>query len=113
MAMLLLGSEQNVMVKPEVESTPKPEQEQESKFSYQVAWVVAVPSKNGHIVNLSCSQRQETMLSQDTEKIKFQNKIFEGMYIFYVQNDKLIFIFFVQFATSLTLALRFQWHISI
>ena len=111
MAMLLLGSGQNVMVKPEVESTPKPEQEM--KFSYQVAWVVAVPSKNGHIVNLSCSQRQETMLSQDTEKIKFQKKIFEGMYIFYVQNNKLIFTFFVQFATSPTLALRFQSHISI
>ena len=112
MAMLLLGSGQNVMVKPEVESTPKPEQEM--KFSYQVAWVVAVPSKNGHIVNLSCSQRQETMLSQDTQKIKFQNKIFEGKYeYFYVQTNKLIFIFFVQFATSLTLELRFQWHISI
>ena len=100
------------MVKPEVESSPKPEQEM--KFSYQVAWVVAVPSKNGHIVNLSCSQRQETMLSQHTQKIKFQNKIFEGKYeYFYVQTNKLIFILFVQFATSLTLALRFQWHISI
>ena len=112
MAMLLLGSGQNVMVKPEVESTPKPEQEM--KFSYKVAWVVAIPSKNGHIVNLSCSQRQETMLSQDTQKIKFQDKIFEGKYVyFYVQTNKLIFILFVQFATSLTLALRFQWHISI
>ena len=87
--MLLLGSGQNVMVKPEVESPPKPEQEM--KFSYQVAWVVAVPSKNGHIVNLSCSQRQETMLSQDTEKIKFQKKIFEGMYIFMC---KIINLFF-------------------
>ena len=83
--MLLLGTGEDVMVKPEVESSPKPEQE--IKFSYQVAWVVARPSKHGHIVSLSCSQREETMLSKDTQKIKFQNKIFEGKHMFYVQNN--------------------------
>ena len=85
MSMLLLGSGQDVMVKPEMKSTPKAEQQM--NFSYQVAWVVAKPSKNGHIVSLSCSQREETMFSKDTQKIKFQNKIFEGMHMFYVQNN--------------------------
>ena len=78
--MLLLGTGEDVMVKPEVESSPKPEQE--IKFSYQVAWVVARPSKHGHIVSLSCSQREEVMLRKETEKSEFQKKIFEGILMF-------------------------------
>ena len=75
MAMLLLGPGQDVRVKPDED--PKPEQEM--KFSYQVAWVVARPSKNGHIISLSCSNREEIMLSEATQIIDFQRKIFEGI----------------------------------
>ena len=73
--MLLLGPGQDIRVKPDEDLKP----EQEMKFSYQVAWVVARPSKNGHIISLSCSNREEVMFSKATQKMDFQRKIFEGI----------------------------------
>ena len=73
--MLLLGPGQDVRVKPDEDLKP----EQEMKFSYQVAWVGARPSKNGHIISLSCSNREDVMLSKATQKMDFQKKIFEGI----------------------------------
>ena len=74
--MLLLGPGQDIRVKPDEDL----KSEQEMKFSYQVAWVVARPSKNGHIISLSCSKREDVMLSKTTQKMDFQRKIFEGTY---------------------------------
>ena len=37
----------------------------ELAFSHQAAWVVARPSRSGHIVTLSCSGRSHTWLSRD------------------------------------------------
>ena len=60
----------------------EPELEQMMKFSTQVAWVVAKPSKNGHILKIICSNREEVWLSHDihSEKGDFSNKIFDGEY---------------------------------
>ena len=105
--MLLLGPGQDIRVKPDEDLKP----EQEMKFSYQVAWVVARPSKNGHIISLSCSNREEVMLSKTTQKMDFQRKIFEGTYIKYQYKPS--YILCLQCVTSLILAQKLPWHISI
>ena len=46
---------------PELDAGASPE----LAFSHQVAWVVAKPSRSGHIVTLSCSGRSHTWLSRD------------------------------------------------
>ena len=58
-ALMLMSEAGALEPEPDVPDPP------ELAFSHKAAWVVARPSRSGHIVTLSCSGRSRTWLSRD------------------------------------------------